>query len=76
MRKIDRVAAVFAELNHKIVSDILARGYSPGDAETLDTVRENLKVLKEFDIEVDLAPAAPAAVPADPTPAKAAKAGD
>lgn len=61
MRKIDSVAAAFAELNHKIVNDVLARGYSPSDAETLATIRENLKVLKEFDIDE---PAAPAAVPA------------
>ncbi len=51
MRKIDSVAAAFAELNHKIVTDILARGYSPSDAETLATVRENLKVLKDFAID-------------------------
>ncbi|MDR3565577.1 MAG: hypothetical protein P4N59_29635 [Negativicutes bacterium] len=70
MRKIDRVAAAFAELNHKIVNDILARGYSPGDAETLATVRENLRVLKEFDIESEPAPANPAEAPAEP-PAKA-----
>jgi hypothetical protein len=57
MRKIDRVAAAFAELNHKIVTDILTRGYSPADAETLATIRENIKVLKEFDIESDPASA-------------------
>lgn len=57
MRKIDSVAAAFAELNHKIVSDILARGYSPSDAETLATIRENLKVLKDFDIDEPAAPA-------------------
>lgn len=67
MKKIDNVAAAFAELNHKIVTDILTRGYSPSDAETLATIRENLKVLKDFAIDE---PAAPAA-----TPAKASKAG-
>ncbi|MDT8900066.1 hypothetical protein [Anaeroselena agilis] len=61
MRKIDSVAAAFAELNHKIVTDILARGYSPSDAETLATVRENLKVLKDFAIDEPAAPAAASA---------------
>ncbi|CUH97129.1 hypothetical protein P22_3255 [Propionispora sp. 2/2-37] len=70
MRKIDRVAAAFADLNHKIITDILARGYSPTDAETLATVRENLKVLKDFDIESDPAPEVPAEAQAK------AKAGD
>lgn len=67
MRKIDSVAAAFAELNHKIVADIIARGYSPGDAETLAAVRENLKVLKDFDIDEPVAPVA--------VPVKASKAG-
>lgn len=61
MKKIDSVAAAFAELNHRIVTDILTRGYSPSDAETLATIRENLKVLKEFAIDE---PPAPAAAPA------------
>lgn len=75
MRKIDHVAAAFAELNHKIITDIHARGYSPADAETLATVRENLKVLKDFDIDTDPAPAAPAEPSAAPAAPKA-KAGD
>ena len=76
MRNIDRLAASFAELNHKIVIDIQTRGYSPTDAETLATIRENLKVLKEFDIEFDPAPVAdPAPAPAE-APAVKAKAGD
>lgn len=57
MRKIDSVAAALAELTHKIITDIHARGYSPSDAETLAAVRENIKALKEFDIEFEPAPA-------------------
>lgn len=57
MKKIDSVASALAELTHKIISDIHARGYSPSDAETLATVRENIKALKEFDIDPDPAPA-------------------
>ncbi len=72
MRKIDRVAAAFAELNHKIVADIHTRGYSSSDAETLAMIRENLKALKEFDIDSDPATEAPA----EPAPAaKTGKAG-
>lgn len=51
MKKIDSVAAAFAELNYKIIADILARGYSHADAETLAMVRENIQVLKDFDID-------------------------
>ena len=57
MRKIDSVAAALAELTHKIIADMHQRGYSPSDAETLATVRENIKALKEFDIDPDPAPA-------------------
>ncbi len=73
MRKIDRVAVAFAELNHKIIADIHTRGYSPSDAETLATVRENLKALKEFDIDSDPTTEAPVA-PAQTT--KTGKAGN
>ena len=53
MKKIDSVASAFAELNRQIIEDIHKRGYSPGDAETLATVRENIKALKDFNIEPD-----------------------
>jgi len=56
MKKIDTVAAAFADLNHQIITDIKTRGYSPSDSDTLATVRENIKVLKDFDIDPDPAP--------------------
>ncbi len=69
MKKIDEVAAAFAELNLRIVNDILARGYTPIDEETLSMVRENLLALKGFDIDVP--------APAEPAPAtKTGKAGN
>lgn len=64
MKKVDEVAAAFAELNLRIVNDILARGYTPIDEETLSMVRENLLALKGFDIDV---PARAGAVPATKT---------
>lgn len=70
MKKIDSVAAAFAELTHKIILDIHQRGYSPSDAETLATVRENIKALKEFDIDPD-----PALAPVTPTAPVTTKAG-
>ena len=77
MKKIDSVAAAMADLTHKIITDIHARGYSPSDAETLAVVRENIKALKDFDIEPE-AEVAPAEAPAE-APVEAAaksKAGD
>lgn len=64
MKKVDEVAAAFAELNLRIVNDILARGYSHVDTETMAMVRENLLVLKGFDID---APASAGAAPATKT---------
>ena len=51
MKQINSIAATFAELNHQIINDIKQRGYSPSDAETLTMVRENIKALKDFDID-------------------------
>lgn len=51
MKKINLAAESFADLTISMIDDIKKRGYSHSDAETVSVIRENIQVLKDFDLD-------------------------
>ena len=51
MKKVDLAADSFADLTIAMIDDIKKRGYSHSDTETVSVIRENIQVLKDFDLD-------------------------
>ena len=60
MKKVDLAADSFAELTISMINDIKKRGYSHIDAETVSVIRENIQVLKDFDLDSNVSESKPA----------------
>ena len=55
MKKLDLAADSFVDLTISMIDDIKKRGYAHNDAETVAVIRENIQVLKGFDLDTEKA---------------------